>query len=113
IGLPGDVVACSNEFGQMTVNDVPLEEPYVQLPPNVTAVSKDDFEVTVPEDSLWVMGDTRYNSKDSRYNRETPSNGFVPYDNVVGRAILISWPIDRWTWLDNYEFVFTGADEGG
>jgi signal peptidase I len=112
IGLPGDTVACCNEFGQMTVNDVPLEEPYVQLPPNVSAVSKDDFEVTVPEDSIWVMGDNRYNSKDSRYNRETPSNGFVPYDNVVGRAILISWPIDRWTWLDNYEFVFTGADAG-
>ena len=113
IGLPGDTVACCNEFGQMTVNGVPLEEPYVQLPPNVSAVSKDDFEVTVPDQSLWVMGDNRYNSKDSRYNRETPSNGFVPFDNVVGRAILISWPIDRWTWLDNYEFVFTGADEGG
>ncbi len=112
IGLPGDVVACCNEFGQMTVNDVPLEEPYVQLPPNVSAVSKDDFEITVPEDSLWVMGDNRYNSKDSRYNQETPSHGFVPYDNVVGRAILISWPLDRWTWLDNYEFVFTGADKG-
>jgi signal peptidase I len=96
----------------MTVNGVPLEEPYVQLPPNVSAVSKDDFEITVPDDALWVMGDNRYNSKDSRYNRETPSNGFVPFDNVVGRAILISWPIDRWTWLDNYEFVFTGADDG-
>lgn len=111
IGLPGDTVACCNEFGQMTVNGVPLEERYVTLPQNVTPVSGDDFEVTVPDDSLWVMGDNRYNSKDSRYNRETPSNGFVPYENVVGRAILISWPIDRWTWLDNYEFVFTGVDD--
>jgi signal peptidase I len=112
IGLPGDTVACCNEFGQMTVNGVPLEEPYVQLAPNVTAVSKEDFEVTVPEHSLWVMGDNRYNSCDSRCNVNTPSKGFVPFDNVVGRAILISWPIDRWTWLDNYEFVFTGVDEG-
>jgi len=112
IGLPGDTVACCNEFGQMTVNGVPLEEPYLQLPPNVSAVSKDDFEVTVPEDSLWVMGDNRYNSQDSRYNRDNPGNGFVPYDNVVGRAILISWPLDRWTWLDNYGFVFTGVDDG-
>jgi signal peptidase I len=110
IGLPGDEVACCNEFGQMTVNGVPLEEPYVKLPPNTSAVSGDDFEVTVPEDSLWVMGDNRYNSKDSRYNRDKPGDGFVPYENVVGRAILISWPIDRWTWLDNYEFVFTGVD---
>ena len=111
IGLPGDTVACCNEFGQMTVNGVPLEEPYVQLPPNVSAVSRDDFEITVPDDSLWVMGDNRYNSQDSRYNTETPSNGYVPFENVVGRAILISWPIDRWTWLDNYEFVFAEVDE--
>ncbi len=111
IGLPGDTVACCNEFGQMTVNGVPLDEPYVQLPPNVSAVSRDDFEITVPEGSLWVMGDNRYNSQDSRYNTETPSEGFVPFENVVGRAILISWPIDRWTWLDNYEFVFSGVDD--
>lgn len=112
IGLPGDTVACCNEFGQMTVNGVPLEEPYVQLPANVSAVSRDDFEVTVPEDSLWVMGDNRYNSQDSRYQTHTPSEGFVPTEKVVGRAIVISWPIDRWTWLDNYEFVFKGVDSG-
>jgi signal peptidase I len=113
IGLPGDQVACCNEFGQMTVNGVPLEEPYVKLPQPGSPVSGDDFgPVTVPKDSLWVMGDNRYNSQDSRYNTNTPSNGFVPFENVVGRAVLISWPIDRWTWLDNYEFVFTGVDAG-
>ena len=114
IGLPGDVVACCNEFGQMTVNGVPLDEVdlYVYLPDGVTKVSRDDFEVTVPEDSLWVMGDNRYNSADSRYNQDGPTNGFVPFDHVVGRAILISWPIDRWTWLDNYPIVFSGVDEG-
>ncbi len=110
IGLPGDEVACCNEFGQMTVNGVPLEEPYVQLPSGSSAVSRDDFEVVVPDDSLWVMGDNRYNSQDSRYNTDKPGDGFVPFENVVGRAILISWPIDRWTWLDNYEFVFSGVD---
>jgi signal peptidase I len=114
IGLPGDVVACCNEFGQMTVNGVPLDEVdlYVHLPDGVTKVSVDDFEVTIPENSLWVMGDNRYNSQDSRYQQDTPSNGFVPLDDVVGRAILISWPIDRWTWLDNYPIVFSGVDEG-
>jgi signal peptidase I len=113
IGLPGDVVACCNEFGQMTVNGVPLDEVdlYVYLPDGVTKVSRDDFEVTVPEDSLWVMGDNRYNSWDSRYNQDGPTHGFVPFDHVVGRAILISWPIDRWTWLDNYPIVFSGVDE--
>lgn len=114
IGLPGDVVACCNEFGQMTVNGVPLDEEgaYVTLPDGVTKVSRDDFEVTVPDDALWVMGDNRYNSADSRYNQDGPTKGFVPLDHVVGRAILISWPIDRWTWLDNYPLVFSGVDEG-
>jgi signal peptidase I len=112
IGLPGDEVACCNEFGQMTVNGVPLEESYVKLPPNTTTVSLKEFSVTVPANSLWVMGDNRYNSQDSRYQTETPSKGFVPYDDVVGRAILITWPLDRWTWLDNYPFVFRGVDSG-
>ena len=114
IGLPGDHVVCCNEFGQMTVNGVPLDEVdlYVYLPEGVTKVSVDDFDVVVPENSLWVMGDNRYNSRDSRYNQDGPTNGFVPFDHVVGRAILISWPIDRWTWLDNYPIVFSGVDEG-
>ena len=111
IGLPGDHVTCCNDFGQMSVNGIPLDEPYVFLPDGVTKVSKDDFDVTVPEDSLWVMGDNRYNSRDSRYNRDKPGNGFVPFDHVVGRAVLISWPIDRWTWLDDYPVTFDGVDE--
>lgn len=112
IGLPGDHVVCCNEFGQITVNGVPIdEEQYVFLPSGVTKVSRDDFEITVPEGALWVLGDNRYNSCDSRCNMDTPSGGFVPYDHVVGRAILISWPVDRWTWLDNYPLVFAGIDD--
>ena len=110
IGLPGDRVACCNEFGQMTVNDVPLEEPYVEIGAN-SAVSGVEFDITVPEDSLWVMGDNRYNSADSRLNQDKPGKGMVPIGNVVGRAVLISWPFDRWTWLDNYPFVFQGVDD--
>ncbi len=113
IGLPGDVVACCNAYGQMTVNGVALDESkYLLLPPGVTKVSRDDFSVTVPENSLWVMGDNRYNSADSRYNRDKPGNGFVPYDDIVGRALLISWPIGRWTLLDNYPVVFSGVESG-
>ncbi|TFD44421.1 signal peptidase I [Cryobacterium sp. TMT1-2-1] len=112
IGLPGDHVVCCNALGQMSVNGVPLsEEPYVSLPPGETEVSKDDFDVVVPADSLWVMGDNRYNSKDSRYNGTTPGKGFVPMDNVVGRACVISWPLNRWGWLDDYPAVFSGVDE--
>ena len=112
IGLPGDEVACCNAFGQLSVNGVPLDEPYLKLPDKVTKVSKDDFAVTVPEDSLWVMGDNRYNSCDSRCNSSGPTKGFVPMDHVVGRAFLVSWPSQNWTWLDNYPNTFAGVDEG-
>jgi signal peptidase I len=106
IGLPGDTVVCCNDFGQLTVNGIPLEEPYTTLPPSVTKATRDDFSVTVPEGKLWVMGDNRYNSADSAFHRNDPTGGFVPLDNVVGRALLISWPASRWTWLDNYPVTF-------
>ena len=112
VGLPGDHVICCNALGQMSVNGVPLDEPYVALPAGESKVSRDDFDVTVPDDSLWVMGDNRYNSKDSRYNTETPLKGFVPMENVVGRAVVVSWPISNWVWLDNYPEVYAGVDEG-
>ncbi len=57
------------------------------------------------------MGDNRYNSADSRYNQDQPTKGFVPISNVVGRALLITWPIDRWAWLDNYPSVFRDAGQ--
>ncbi len=114
IGLPGDKVACCNAFGQMTVNGIPLnEQAYLKLPPGVTKASGDDFSVTVPANRLWVMGDNRYDSKDSRYNRSTPSGGFVPIDDVVGRAFVVSWPSSHWTWLDNYPNVFGGVSGAG
>jgi len=111
IGLPGDKVECCNTFGQMSVNGVPLEEPYLQLPSGVTKVSGTDFSVTVPKESLWVMGDNRYDSADSRYNTDKPGKGFVPVENVVGKAFLVSWPIQHWSWLDNYPTVFSGVED--
>lgn len=112
IGLPGDHVTCCNALGQMSVNGVPLNEPYVVLPAGAQAVSAISFNVTVPRGSLWVMGDNRYNSADSRYNRDKPGNGFVPISDVVGRALVISWPVSHWTWLDNYPTVFSGVQAG-
>ena len=109
IGMPGDEVVCCNDFGQLTVNGVPLDEPYITLPDGVTKATRDDFDITVPDDSLWVMGDNRYNSADSAFHRNDPTGGFVPVGNVVGRALLISWPADRWTWLDNYPLTFRGV----
>lgn len=107
IGLPGDTVACCTPTGQLTVNGTPLVEPYIKLPEGETRASSVDFSVTVPKDSLWVMGDNRYNSKDSRFNTDQPGHGFVAMDDVVGRAFVISWPASRWAWLSNYPDTFS------
>ena len=113
IGLPGDHVVCCNALGQMSVNGVPLDESaYVLLPAGETEVSDIDFDVTIPADSLWMMGDNRYNSKDSRFNGATVGEGYVPTDNVVGRALVVSWPLSHWAWLGDHPDVFREVEQG-
>jgi signal peptidase I len=113
IGLPGDEVQCCNDLGQMLVNGVPLEEPYTVLG-TATKATANDFTITVPKGKLWVMGDNRYDSADSSYHyAKDPETAFVPIDNVVGRAVLVTWPLDRWAWLDNYPIVFRGVEAAG
>ncbi|MGO3884994.1 MAG: signal peptidase I [Mycetocola sp.] len=111
IGLPGDHVECCNGSGQISVNGVPISEPYVLMPAGKESVSEREFDVVVPEGSLWVLGDNRYNSADSRYNQDKPGAGFVPTENVVGRAFVVSWPISRWGILGNYPEVFRGVPD--
>lgn len=110
IGLPGDHVECCDEYDRILINGIPIDEPYLQLSGGTPQAQRGEFDVTVPADSLWVLGDNRNRSADSRYNQDEPGKGFVPIDHVVGRAVVISWPISRWTWLDNYSIVFSGAD---
>jgi signal peptidase I len=113
IGLPGDHVTCCNALGQMSVNGTPLDEPYAVLSPGSTDVSSIPINVTVPKDRLWVMGDNRYNSKDSRFNRGTPTKGFVPIEDVVGRAFVVSWPVSHWQYLTNHPETFGGVPGPG
>jgi signal peptidase I len=109
IGLPGDHVSCCNAFGQVSVNGIPLSEPYI-VPEQLTDAPKEfTFSITVPKNSLWVMGDNRGDSRDSRFHLDDPSKGFVPYKDVVGRAFVITWPVSHWTWLDDYPHVFDGV----
>ena len=98
IAIGGDHVVCCDAEGLITVNGEPIVEPY--LKPG-TAPSVLEFDKTVPADSLWVMGDNRSNSTDSRYNGGSPGGGFVPLDNVVGTAFVTVWPFDRAGWLKN------------
>lgn len=88
------------------MNGVALDEPYLSLPQAESRAAAEDFEVTVPEGSLWVMGDNRYYSQDSRAHTDEPGHGFVPLSDVVGRAFATTWPVSRWIWLDNYPDTF-------
>ncbi|RGE22578.1 signal peptidase I [Leucobacter sp. wl10] len=111
IGVGGDRVACCEAQGRVTVNGVPLDEPYAVIPAGETRASRIDFDVTVPEGAVWVMGDNRYQSKDSRYNQDQPGKGFVPESEIVGRAFLLNWPLNRFTWLGTPDGTFTGVEQ--
>jgi signal peptidase I len=111
IALPGDHVTCCDPFGHLTVNGVPLEEPYIELPTENSPAAPATFDVEVPAGMIWVMGDNRYNSKDSVFHRDDPTGGFVPIASVVGTAFVINWPASRWSFLGNYPFVFREAVE--
>jgi signal peptidase I len=94
IGLPGDKVACCDAQGRVTVNGVALSEGSYLYPGN--APSEVRFSIQVPPGRLWVMGDHRLISDDSRDHLGDPGGGTVPESAVVGRAFVIIWPVNRW-----------------
>ncbi|KUO17902.1 signal peptidase I [Streptomyces dysideae] len=97
VGVGGDRVKCCDAQGRVTVNGVPLQEDYL-YPGN--APSQTDFDITVPQGRLWVMGDHRANSADSRAHQNTDYGGTVSEEEVVGKAMIIAWPFGHWNTLD-------------
>ena len=107
IGVPGDRISIHD--GKVFINDAPLNEPYIAAPPNYTLPTQDDVLCpkcfrpdnvqsakgysffTVPNGKYWVMGDNRNNSSDSH------AWGFMPEENLVGRAVFRYWPFDNRT----------------
>lgn len=103
IGLPGDRVKCCDAQGRVSVNGVSINEPYVR---SGEAPSTIPFDITIPAGRLWVMGDNRGYSADSRLHRDKPGDGSIPESDVLGKAIAVAWPWDRMHWLRSYSNVF-------
>jgi signal peptidase I len=93
IGIGGDRVGCCDPNGRITVNGEPLDEPYLYTG---DAPSMVRFDIEVPEGRLWVLGDHRADSMDSRDHLGSPGGGTVSEDRVIGRADFVGWPPTRW-----------------
>jgi len=98
IAVGGERVVCCDQQGRLTVDGAPLDE--AEYLRKGTSPSQKQFDVVVPEDAVWVMGDNRSNSQDSRFHLSDPGEGSVPLDNVVGKVWGIVWPLDRLEILD-------------
>lgn len=109
IGLPGDHVACCTS-GKVTVNGAPISEPYIKPGAEPSAIS---FDIIVPPERVWVMGDNRSNSEDSRFHdpQGDGKQGSVPISLITGRASAIVWPIDNWSVLSDQSSVFATVPE--
>ena len=114
IGVPGDHVVCCDPKGRVTVNGTALDEAEYIFPGN--APSDATFDVTVPAGRLWVMGDHREASADSRAHTGDPGGGTVPEDKVIGRAFSVVWPPGNMTGLGTpatFDRVASPAAQGG
>ena len=102
VGVAGDHIVCCTKSGNLTINDVEVTEPYIfdgNKPSEMT------FEVTVPKGKLWVMGDHRSASADSRYHQEDINKGFVPLSRVTGRVVAIIWPFKNITYVPKVDVL--------
>jgi signal peptidase I len=96
VGVAGDRVVCCGDSGKLSINGVEVTEPYIY---GGDAPSDMKFDVTVPEGKLWVMGDHRGASADSRYHQDDINSGFVPLKTVSGRVVAVIWPFKNLTYV--------------
>jgi signal peptidase I len=103
IGVGGDRIVCCDPQQRLIINGHPLDEPYIFSEGGTTDLAADEsFDITVPKDRLWMMGDHRSASGDSleHYERTRDLNiATIPEDAVIGRAFVVFWPVGRAKWL--------------
>jgi signal peptidase I len=102
VGVAGDHIVCCTKSGKLTINDVEVTEPYI-FAGNKPSEMK--FDVTVPEGKLWVMGDHRGASADSRYHQDDINKGFVPLSRVTGRVVAVIWPFKNITYVPKVDVL--------
>ncbi|MEU7975290.1 signal peptidase I [Micromonospora sp. NPDC049089] len=104
IGIPGDHVVCCDPEERLVINGKSLDEPYIFSMDGIRDKAADqEFDITVPEGRLWVMGDHRSASGDSlehwQQSQQDITEATIPEKDVVGRAFTVFWPVNRATWL--------------
>lgn len=112
IGVPGDRVQCCDAQQRLMINGQSLDEPYLYTQDGISDPAADqEFDITVPADRLWVMGDHRSASGDSLEHWERTRQievATIPLESVVGRAFVVFWPVGRAKWLsppDSYDAI--------
>lgn len=110
IGLPGDVVECKGSGQPITINGVAIDESaYLKSGVQPSSFS---FKVTVTADHVFVMGDNRANSADSRYHQDDGDHGLVPISDIAGVAIFRYWPLNRIGLIEAHHEVFENVPDG-
>ena len=102
IGVGGDEVVCCSKDGKLTINGVEVTEPYIFAG---NKPSETTFNVTVPEGKLWLMGDHRGASSDSRYHQDDINKGFVPVSKITGRVVAVIWPFKNITYVPKVDVI--------
>lgn len=102
IGVAGDHIVCCTKDGNLKINDVEVIEPYIYAGNKPSEMT---FDVTVPAGKIWVMGDHRGASADSRYHQEDINKGFVPISKVTGRVVGVIWPFKHITYVPKVDVL--------
>jgi len=102
VGIEGDHIVCCTKAGNLTINDLEVTEPYIYAGNKPSELK---FDVTVPKGKLWVMGDHRGASADSRYHQEDINKGFVPVSRVTGRVVAVIWPFKNITYVPKVDVL--------